>query len=93
MTGQKIEEKIRVEVTEEFMKKLVEDNPDGNMAGKKLTDPQNTEIDKLCSIKTALERDTAIKNASKKLDFLRLIENNKQEAEIDQLDVQPERWL
>jgi len=73
-TRQTIEEKVKKEITDEYMKKLKEDNPDGADEIKKLTDEQQSEVDQKVVFKTTTEVDLAIRNASQKLKFLRYCE-------------------
>ena len=44
-TRHSIEEKIKKEITDEYMKKLKADNPDGGDAIKKLSETQQKEVD------------------------------------------------
>ena len=90
-TRQTIEEKIKKEITEEYMKKLKADNPDGGDAIKKLTASQQTEVDQKISFKTATEIDLAIKNASQKLKFLRNLTPVIEKDEISSGDISPDR--
>ena len=57
------------------MQKLKDDNPDGNEISKQLTEAQNDEIDEKVSLVTGIAIDSAIKNATDKLDFLSKFEH------------------
>ena len=83
-TRRVIEEKCKKELTEEKLKQLKEDNPDGGEAIKTLTEEQQNKVNTSIAIRAGTEMDVAIKNASMKLRFLRNIETTVAEEDFSQ---------